>query len=62
MAVFIREVISEVVLDAGETGTPASSGRADADRDGGRRAASVDEIVRRAAERVLEQLRREWDR
>jgi hypothetical protein len=56
MPIVIREVVSEVVLtgrprdDAG-AGAPAPTGAVD-----------TDDIVRRAAERVLEQLRREWDR
>lgn len=54
MAVVIGEIVTETVLapPAAES-APATSGSGDAD---------VDLIVRRATERVLEVLRREWDR
>jgi hypothetical protein len=55
MAVVIGQIITETAAvptpDAGAGQAP--SGGQDAD---------VDLIVRRASERVLEQLRREWDR
>ena len=50
MAVVIGEIVTETVLAASAPDTAAG---ADAD---------VDLIVRRATERVLEVLRREWDR
>lgn len=56
MPVVIGEIVSEVVLASGPDATgpaaPAAGGR---DED-----AFVEAVVRRAAERVLEQLRREW--
>jgi hypothetical protein len=56
MAVFIREVISEVIIEpATEPGEPGR-GRDTTP------ALDLDTVVRRAAERVLELLRREWDR
>lgn len=56
MPIIIREVVTEVVLDRtppGSDGEPAA---------GTGQAVDVDLIVRRASERVLETLRREWDR
>ncbi len=53
MPIVIREVISEVVLESSQQKGGASEASAPVD---------VDEIVRRAAARVLEELRREWDR
>jgi len=54
MPVVIGEIITEtVVAPQPEEGRPAGSTAGDA---------NVDLIVRRAAERVLEILRREWDR
>ena len=55
MPIVIREVISEVVLESSQQdgGVGASEATSLVD---------VDEIVRRAAARVLEELRREWDR
>ena len=53
MAVIISEIVTEVVVSQRPTGSePASP--ADA--------ADVEQIVRMATERVLEVLRREWDR
>lgn len=50
MAVVIGEVVTETVLaPAPEPGAPGPAG------------VDVDDVVRRAAERVLEILRREWD-
>jgi len=54
MAVTIGEIVTETVVAAPP---PASSA---AEEPAG--AADVELIVRRAAERVLEVLRREWDR
>lgn len=58
MAVVIGEVVTETVAeqartDAANAGRPASAVTDDA---------QLDLIVRRATERVLETLRREWDR
>jgi len=54
MPVVIAEVITEAVTASSSDDATAPAGqRADAD---------IDLIVRRAAERVLEILRREWDR
>jgi len=53
--VVIGEIVSEVVLSAPEGEQPAAAAPAAA-------ADVTEEIVRRAAERVLEHLRREWDR
>lgn len=58
MAVVIGEVVTETVAeqtrtDAANAGRPASAVADDA---------QLDLIVRRATERVLETLRREWDR
>jgi hypothetical protein len=56
MAVVIGEIVTETVFappaDAGGS-APGGSGGGDVD---------VDVVVRRAVERVLEVLRREWDR
>jgi Family of unknown function (DUF5908) len=54
MAVYISEIITESVLPPPSGGT-AATGAQQADAD-------IDLIVRRAVERVLEVLRREWDR
>lgn len=53
MAVVIGEIVTETVVapEPGEQATPAAPGAAD-----------LDLVVRRAVERVLEVLRREWDR
>ena len=55
MAVVIGEIVTETVLAppaaASESATTAGGGEVD-----------VDAVVRRATERVLEVLRREWDR
>jgi hypothetical protein len=58
MPVVINEVVTEVVLGAEPAGdtTPAVAVAAKPD------AAWTDLVVRRAAERVLEVLRREWER
>lgn len=53
MPVVIGEIVSEVVLSA-----PADERAAAPASD----EAAVEEIVRRATERVLDHLRREWDR
>jgi hypothetical protein len=54
VAVVISEIVTEVVLDRpAEAGGPARGTWTDDD---------LDVVVRRAAERVLETLRREWDR
>ena len=60
MAVVISEIITEVVLNPpeGAAGTPGA-GAATA---GGLPDDALDDVVRRATERVLEVLRREWDR
>lgn len=54
MAVTIGEIVTETVVarPSDEVATPGEA-RTDAD---------IDLIVRRATERVLETLRREWDR
>lgn len=52
MAVVIGEIVTETVLAPQAPGAPAEQ-REDAD---------LDVVVRRAVERVLEILRREWDR
>lgn len=58
MPVIIREIVTEVVLspEAGTAGgaAPAGGGTAMAPDE-------LDQVVRRASERVLEILRREWD-
>jgi hypothetical protein len=63
MAVVISEIVTEVVLTqqvgpggatAGGTGGSAAGGGLPED--------ALDAVVRRATERVLEVLRREWDR
>lgn len=55
MAVVISEIVTEVVVGGGQAtpvaGTPAGPAQPD-----------VEAIVRMATERVLEVLRREWDR
>lgn len=60
MAVVIGEIVTETVLvpseAAGTAGDPARAGGAVAAE------AELDLVVRRATERVLEVLRREWDR
>jgi hypothetical protein len=54
VAVVISEIVTEVVLDRPGPAGPAP-GDTWTDED-------LDLVVRRAAERVLETLRREWDR
>lgn|GEM_PF-658928 len=60
MAVVISEIVTEVVLSRpgadGPAGTAGTGGAAGLSDD------AMDDVVRRAAERVLEVLRREWDR
>ena len=53
MAVVIGEIVTEVVASQPEARESAPAAHAEAD---------MDAIVRRASERVLEVLRREWDR
>lgn len=54
MPVVIGQIVTETVLaPPGSTGDAASAPRSDAE---------IEVIVRRATERVLETLRREWDR
>lgn len=53
MAVVIHEIVTELVVAAAPTAAPAAGSSLDADRE--------EAIVRRATERVLEILRREWD-
>lgn len=59
MPVVIREIVTEVVLapEADAAGAAASVGGAAALTPD-----DLDQVVRRASERVLEILRREWDR
>lgn len=52
MAVVIHEIVTELVVSDGR---PADAAPAPG-------AAAEEEIIRRATERVLEILRREWDR
>lgn len=54
MAVVIGEIVTETLLAPVQPG-PAAGGGATPDTD-------LDLVVRRAVERVLEVLRREWDR
>jgi hypothetical protein len=56
MAVVIGEVVTETV--AAQAGSGSASGPASPVSD----EAQLDLVVRRATERVLETLRREWDR
>jgi len=56
MAVVISEIVTEVVI------SPATPGEATAAPTAGLADDAMDDIVRRATERVLEVLRREWDR
>lgn len=57
MAVMIGEIVSEVVLEERPSaGPPAASGAGAVDDE------MVERIVRKATERVLEHLRREWER
>ena len=55
MPVVIGEIVTEVVLSAPEGAAAPAAPAAPGDD-------AVEEIVRRATERVLEHLRREWDR
>lgn len=55
MPVVIGEIVSEVVLSGPAEQRPAAA-------EGGLDDEAVEEVVRRATERVLEHLRREWDR
>ncbi len=56
MAVVIAEIVTEVVL------TPTTPPDAAAPAGAGPDDDALDVVVRRATERVLEVLRREWDR
>jgi hypothetical protein len=56
MAVLISEIVTELVVAPAEGGAPAVPGAGRADDE------AVEAIVRRATERVLEVLRREWER
>lgn len=58
MAVVIGEVVTETAAAPPETGDATASATASALSD----EAQLDLVVRRATERVLETLRREWDR
>lgn len=65
MAVVISEIITEVVLSprSAEGGAGAAGGAGGASNSpGGLPDDAMDDVVRRATERVLEVLRREWDR
>lgn len=55
MAVVISEIVTEVVV-APRDQTPSGPAAGGLDED------AMDAVVRRATERVLETLRREWDR
>lgn len=54
MAVVIGEVVTEVVLSGSSQEPAAATGPDPAD--------ALEQVVRLATERVLEHLRREWDR
>ena len=58
MAVVIGEVVTETVVAQTEAASATASAPASAIVDD----AQVELVVRRATERVLETLRREWDR
>lgn len=58
MAVVIGEVVTETVAAQAGAGADRASGPASTSSD----EAQLDLVVRRATERVLETLRREWDR
>lgn len=70
MAVVIGEIVTEVVLDAaagaapavGAAGTPPGAAAAPVAGSAGLDDEVVERVVRRATERVLDVLRREWDR
>jgi len=53
VAVVIGEIVTEVVASPPASAEAASASQSEAD---------IDAIVRRSTERVLEILRREWDR
>lgn len=55
MPVVIKEIVTEVVV------TGADEGASDSSRSGADRDDLADQVVRRAVERVLEILRREWE-
>jgi hypothetical protein len=65
MAVVISEILTEVVLTSQEGpdgGAGAGSAGGASAAGGGLGEDAMDVVVRRATERVLEVLRREWDR
>jgi hypothetical protein len=64
MAVVISEILTEVVLTSAEApdGGAGAGGAGGAGAAGGLGEDAMDVVVRRATERVLEVLRREWDR
>jgi hypothetical protein len=64
MAVVISEILTEVVLTqhGGPDGGATAGGTGGGAAGGGLSQDAMDVVVRRAAERVLEVLRREWDR
>lgn len=63
MPIIIREIVSEVVLDAAAAdGAGPGAGLARTANADASSAIDVEKIVALASERVLEVLRREWDR
>jgi hypothetical protein len=63
MAVVISEILTEVVLTPREAPDgAAAAGGSGGGAAGGLPEDAMDAVVRRATERVLEVLRREWDR
>ncbi|MGH9152755.1 MAG: hypothetical protein ACRD03_10240 [Acidimicrobiales bacterium] len=62
MAVVISEILTEVVLKGETPDGAATPGGAGTAAGGGLPEDAMDAVVRRATERVLEALRREWDR
>lgn len=62
MAVVISEIITEVVLSPQPADGSAGAAGAAGAGPGGLPDDAMDDVVRRATERVLEVLRREWDR
>ena len=55
MAVVIGQIVTETALSQPPTTDPSAASGSEGD-------AQIDLIVRRATERVLETLRRDWDR